>query len=291
MNEERKFKDLKKRTIVSITSVLIAAALIIFSYYLFVEVFLTLLVMALTMIGIWEFAQFCKAKKVEVCTLLMMILGGLEIIAIYLNMRFSWAVEFPIGVMIVAILALFFTRLHKIENSISTIAMQFLGICYVAIPLGLTLKILYPDLSAHFHIRDGRVWFIYLICISKITDIGAYFGGRLLGKRKLAKELSPNKTIEGAIIGFICAIVLSVVFSLVGYYMFDGYFELPILNSILLGAFLSIGGQLGDLAESLLKRDAGIKDSNNLPGLGGVLDMFDSLLFTIPILFFYIHTV
>ncbi|MCH9630541.1 MAG: hypothetical protein S4CHLAM37_05420 [Chlamydiia bacterium] len=291
MNEEKKFNDLKKRTIVSITTVLIAAALIIFSYYIVVELFITLLVVALSMIGVWEFAQFCKAKQTEVCTILMMIFGGLEIVAIYLNMRFGWAVEFPIGIMIVAMLSLFFTRLHKIENSIATIAMQFLGICYVAIPLGLILKILYPDLSSHFDVRDGRIWFIYLICISKITDIGAYFGGRLLGKRKLAKELSPNKTVEGAVIGFICAVVLSVVFSLVGYYVFDGYFELPILNSILLGAFLSIGGQLGDLAESLLKRDAAIKDSNNLPGLGGVLDMFDSLLFTIPILFFYLHTV
>lgn len=291
MNAEKKFKDLKKRTLVSILTALIAAGLIVFSFYILVELLLTLIIIVITMIGVWEFAQFCKAKQIEVCTVLMMVFGGLEIVAIYLNMRLDWAVEFPIGVMIVAILSLFFTRLHKIENSISTIAMQFFGICYVAIPLGLILKILYPELSSHFNIRDGRLWFIYLICISKITDIGAYFGGRLFGKRKLAKELSPNKTVEGAVVGFVCGVLLSAVFSLVGHYAFDEYFELPIINSLLLGAFLSVGGQLGDLAESLLKRDAGIKDSNHLPGLGGVLDMFDSLLFTIPILFFYLHTV
>lgn len=291
MNEEKKFKDLKKRTIASILSILIVALLIVFSYVVFVEALITLLIIGVTMVGVWEFAQFCKAKNFKVATVLMMVFGALEIVAVYLNMNFGWAVEFPIGVMVIALLAILITSLHTIENAIATIAVQFLGICYVAIPMALILKILYPDLSSHFNIRDGRLWFIYLICISKITDIGAYFGGRLLGKRKLAKELSPNKTLEGAIVGFICAVVLSVGFSLVGHYAFNEYFELPLVNAILLGAVLSVGGQVGDLAESLFKRDSGIKDSNNLPGLGGILDMFDSLLFTIPILFFYLHTV
>jgi phosphatidate cytidylyltransferase len=204
---------------------------------------------------------------------------------------FTWAVEFPIGVMLLAIFAFFCTRYNKISDSIKEISVQFFAICYVAIPLGLMIKILYPGLSSHFNIRDGRLWFAYLICISKVTDIGAYFGGRLLGKRKLASVLSPSKTIEGAIVGFIFSIVLSCGFSLIGQLVPNEVFELPMINAIILGAVLSIGGQLGDLAESLLKRDAKVKDSNQLPGLGGILDMFDSLLFTIPILFFYLHTV
>lgn len=291
MNLKTNFKDLKGRTIVSIFSILIVLTLIFFSYIIWVEALVTLLIIAVTMIGIWEFAQFCKAKNINACSSVMMAFGALEIVAIYLNMRFPWAAEFPLGIMIVAILVLFFTRLHKIENSIETISTQFLGICYVAIPMGLILKILYPELSSHFNIRDGRLWFIYLIAITKITDIGAYFGGRMFGKRKLAPQLSPNKTIEGAIIGLLCSIALSVGFSLVGHYSFDQYFELPLASAIVLGIVLSIAGQLGDLGESLLKRDAMIKDSNQLPGLGGVLDMFDSLLFTIPVLFFYLHTV
>lgn len=67
-------------------------------------------------------------------------------------------------------------------------------------------------------------------------------------------------------------------------------FALPLLNSVFLGSAISIAGQFGDLSESLLKRDAGVKDSNKLPGFGGVLDLFDSLLFSTPILFFYLNS-
>lgn len=291
MKIEKKFCDLKKRAFVSLSVVLIVAVLILFSYYPFIEIFITLLIAAITVIGIWEFAHFCKAKGIQTTPIIMMVFGALEVFAIYLNGMFTWAVEFPIGVMLLAIFALFCSKYNKIDNSISSIAVQFFAICYVAIPLGLMLKILYPGLSNHFNIRDGRLWFAYLICISKVTDIGAYFGGRLFGKRKLASTLSPSKTIEGAVVGFLFAILLSCGFSFIGRLVPDEIFELPMLNAIVLGAILSIGGQLGDLAESLLKRDAKVKDSNQLPGLGGILDMFDSLLFTIPILFFYLHTV
>lgn len=291
MNIERKFSDLKKRTFVSLSVVLVVAILIFFSYFPFVEILITLIIAAITLMGIWEFAHFCKAKGIEVSPILMMIFGCLEVFAIYLNGMFSWAVEFPIGVMLLAIFALFCSKSRKIENAISSIAVQFFGICYVAIPLALMLKILYPGLSSHFNIRDGRLWFVYLICISKVTDIGGYFGGRLFGKRKLAPILSPSKTIEGAATGFAFAISLSCIFGLIGKLVPDEVFSLPMISAVILGALLSIGGQLGDLAESLLKRDARVKDSNQLPGLGGILDMFDSLLFTIPILFFYLHTV
>lgn len=290
MNVEQKFRDLKKRTWVSLTVVLVVAALILFSYYPLIELLITLIVATVVVIGVWEFAHLCQAKNIQVSSLLMMVFAACEVFAIYLNGLFAWAAEFPIGVMLLAMFVFFCTKYNKITDSISSIAVQFFGICYVAIPLALMLKILYPGLSSYFHIRDGRMWFAYLICISKVTDIGAYFGGRLFGKRQLAPILSPNKTIEGAVIGFVFAIILSVLFSLLGALVPDEVFELPLLNALLLGAALSIGGQLGDLAESLLKRDANIKDSNHLPGLGGMLDMFDSLLFTIPILFFYLHT-
>lgn len=291
MKIEQKFCDLKKRTFVSLSVVLFVAVLILFSYYPFVEIFITLMIAAITVIGIWEFAHFCKEKGMQINPLIMMIFGALEVFAIYLNGMFTWAVEFPIGVMLLAIFALFCSRHNKITDSINAIAVQFFAICYIAIPMALMLKILYPGLSNHFNIRDGRLWFAYLICISKVTDIGAYFGGRLFGKRKLAPVLSPSKTIEGAIVGFVFAIMLSCGFSFIGQLVPNEVFELSIINAIVLGAILSIGGQLGDLAESLLKRDAKVKDSNQLPGLGGILDMFDSLLFTIPILFFYLHTV
>jgi len=290
MNGEKKFSDLKKRTIVSLAVVLVVGGLILFSYYPLVELLITLIVAAVAVVGVWEFAHFCRNKNLAVFPKLMMLFAALEVFSIYLNGVFGWAAELPIGVMLLAMFVFFCTRCKKIPDSIVTVAVQFFGVCYVAIPLALMLKILYPGLSSHFHIRDGRLWFAYLICISKVTDIGAYFGGRLFGKRKLAPILSPSKTIEGAVVGLLFAIILSVLFSVAGSFVATEMFELPMLSAILLGGVLSVGGQLGDLAESLLKRDANLKDSNQLPGLGGVLDMFDSLLFTIPILFFYLHT-
>lgn len=291
MSAHSKFRDLKMRMGLSLLILVAVAGVIFYSYYPLVQIIITLLIGFIGAIGIWEFAQLCKAKGALVSPKWMMFFGVLEILAIYLSGVFSWAVEFPIGVLLLAIFVFFCLKYRQISNAISFVSMQFFAICYIAVPMGLMLKILYPGLSSHFDLRDGRVWFAYLICICKVTDVGAYFGGRLFGKYKLAPVLSPGKTLEGALVGFVFAVLLSVCFSVIGQKYDSEMFQLPIVNAIFLGALLSIGGQLGDLAESLLKRDAKVKDSNNLPGLGGVLDMFDSLLFAIPILFFYLHTI
>ena len=117
------------------------------------------------------------------------------------------------------------------------------------------------------------------LTVTKMGDIGAYFGGKLLGKKKLAPLLSPKKTCEGAIAGGLLSICASLLFSrLSHHYGWEG-FDLSWKESLILGALISLSGQLGDLAESLLKRDAKIKDSSCFPGLGGMLDMTDSLLF------------
>ncbi|MDI6779751.1 MAG: phosphatidate cytidylyltransferase [Bacteroidota bacterium] len=116
-----------------------------------------------------------------------------------------------------------------------------------------------------------------------ICDTAAYFGGKFLGKHKLFERVSPNKTWEGAIAGFLFAIVAAVAAK---YFLLE-YFTLQ--DAIVLGAVVGIFGQLGDLVESLLKRDAGIKDSSSLiPGHGGVLDRFDSLLFVSPVFYLYL---
>jgi phosphatidate cytidylyltransferase len=136
---------------------------------------------------------------------------------------------------------------------------------------------------------DGRWWLVYLLVVTKITDIGAYFIGRLWGKRRLAPVLSPKKTIEGAFGGFICAILGSLAMVYIGQEFAGKSFPLHPSDALWLGIVIGIFGQIGDLAESLLKRDAAAKDSNTLPGLGGILDMLDSLIFTAPIVYFYLR--
>ncbi|MCX8002159.1 MAG: phosphatidate cytidylyltransferase, partial [Anoxybacillus mongoliensis] len=109
-----------------------------------------------------------------------------------------------------------------------------------------------------------------------------YFVGRALGKRKLWEHISPNKTVEGAIGGVLCALVV------VSVYEWLSPFAPSFLMLLIATVILSVFGQLGDLVESAFKRHYGVKDSGAiLPGHGGILDRFDSLLFVLPILYLF----
>jgi phosphatidate cytidylyltransferase len=116
-----------------------------------------------------------------------------------------------------------------------------------------------------------------------ICDTAAFHFGVALGKHKLFPRVSPNKSWEGSIFGFIFAIATAVAAK----YIVLDYLSLP--QSVVIGCIVGIFGQLGDLIESLLKRDAGVKDSSHIiPGHGGAFDRFDSLLLTAPLVYLYI---
>jgi len=123
------------------------------------------------------------------------------------------------------------------------------------------------------------MWFIFLLVVTKISDIAGYFIGKTVGKRRLSK-ISPNKTVEGSLAGLLAAVFSA--------YLFHFIFPVQLVEALILGLIFGSLSQIGDLAESLLKRDAGVKDSNNLPGIGGVLDLLDSLVFTAPFLWIYL---
>ena len=122
----------------------------------------------------------------------------------------------------------------------------------------------------------------YLILVTKSGDIGTYFIGKRLGKHSLIPRISPKKTVEGALGGLLFSVVVSL--ASIGF--------LPVfslLHLFVMGLILGVLAQIGDLSESLIKRDCGAKDSGRtLPGLGGVLDITDSILFTAPIFYFYV---
>ncbi|KMK77244.1 phosphatidate cytidylyltransferase [Alkalihalobacillus pseudalcaliphilus] len=130
-------------------------------------------------------------------------------------------------------------------------------------------------------IADVGMWLVFFVLLLIwTTDSGAYFIGRAFGKHKLWPDISPKKTIEGAIGGIISAIALGTAFYMIFPQLFESYF-IALLVMLVASTF----GQLGDLVESALKRHYSVKDSGTvLPGHGGILDRFDSLIYVMPIL-------
>jgi phosphatidate cytidylyltransferase len=128
-----------------------------------------------------------------------------------------------------------------------------------------------------------------LIVVTKFSDMGAYLVGSIIGRHQMIPHISPKKTWEG----FCGALGLSLFASLALFRLMPGH--LSMLNwthAIVLGLILGFAAVVGDLAESIIKRSTGVKDSGNfLPGIGGALDLIDSLLFTAPLLFFYLRLV
>ncbi len=283
----QKMADLNRRLVVSSIIGLVVIFFIVFSQNLLVSILLALCVAALSCIGVWEYAQLAIAKGVQPAVKLMVIAAGLVVVAFFASLHFVDFPQLPIFVLAVAIVAFFLNRFKDTQDSLVNIAVEFFGISYVAVPLSLMLGVLYP-VTHQGMAQEGRWWLLYLITVTKMTDVGAYFIGRLFGKRKLSPMLSPKKTIEGAVAGFICAILTSLLIRSLGQSLSPEQFHLTLFEALWLGALLGIFSQIGDLAESLLKRDAVVKDSNHLPGLGGVLDMVDSLLITTPIVYFFI---
>jgi phosphatidate cytidylyltransferase len=135
----------------------------------------------------------------------------------------------------------------------------------------------------------GPALLTFPLVLTWISDTAAYFGGRTWGRRKLIPSVSPAKTVEGAVSGIVGTLLAGAVY---GHFVLGGWLGLPlgIGFGALVGLVASPVAQLGDLAESLLKREAGVKDSGTLlPGHGGVLDRFDSLFFTIPVVYWMIE--
>jgi phosphatidate cytidylyltransferase len=280
--------DLNKRLLVSVVAILVIAFLMIFSDHVLVKSILVLLVAAFAGVGVWEYGQFAKAKALHPALKTMIFVAVCEVFAFFAAHKLIVFYQMPSVVLSVGAVLFFLLHFRDTSDAIFHVAVEFFGVCYVSVPLSFMLAILYPISSSGMS-WDGRWWLAYLILVTKVTDVGAYFVGRLWGKIPLAPILSPKKTVEGAIAGFISAVLCSVGFSLLGTFLDPALFGLSIGGAVVLGACIGVVGQIGDLAESLLKRDAVVKDSNALPGLGGVLDMVDSLLLTAPVVYFYLQ--
>ena len=167
------------------------------------------------------------------------------------------------------------TRASHDQKCTESIGNAVLGPVYVVLPLVMLVLI---DLRL-----NGSKWVFFLLLIVFSSDTSAFYVGKYFGRHKLHKAVSPNKTWEGAVGGLVGSVFASLIFLRIMPSPLMG------LNIIILVLVLAVAGQIGDLAESMLKRNCGIKDSGKiLPGHGGLLDRIDGLLFSIPVLYIYL---
>jgi phosphatidate cytidylyltransferase len=182
-----------------------------------------------------------------------------------------------------------FQKTHN--QPVAAVAMTMLGILY-----GAGLINFLTRLAFGWHEgtrwdsvqRTGQMLILYLIAVVKASDVGAYFTGRLIGRHKMIPRLSPNKTWEGLAGGVTLSLVVSLLFYTLGGGRL-GVLTLRCWDAVIMGLVLAASGVVGDLAESMIKRNAQAKDSGALiPGMGGILDVLDSLLFGAPVLYGYV---
>lgn len=187
---------------------------------------------------------------------------------------------FPAGTMIVLILALF-SRM-ELDKAFRAAVLTLFGALYVGGLMAYMAGIRMIESGGEY----GSDLLMMLFCIIWAGDTFAYFIGRWIGKHKLAPEVSPKKTIEGAVAGFLFGVLAAVGCR------FAFVQQISLMHAVLLGAFVGVLGQIGDLCESILKRSAHVKDSGTiLPGHGGMLDRVDSLLFGAPAMYYYFYLV
>ncbi|RKQ37514.1 phosphatidate cytidylyltransferase [Oceanobacillus halophilus] len=256
---------MKERTITALVALIIFIPFVIIGDWPF-ELFIYLI----ATIGLLELIHMRKTEGYLFPTILAVLMLWIILIrdAAFLSNypKFEW-------VTLIILLLLAYTVLVKNKFTFDHVGFILLSTFYVGIGFFYLLET--RDGSAAEGLKN--IFFAFLIVWS--TDTGAYLFGRAFGKRKLWPTISPNKTIEGAIGGIILACVVTFIFHLIN------PFPHHLLIVVVVTIVASIFGQIGDLVESALKRNYGVKDSGKiLPGHGGILDRFDSVLFVLPLL-------
>lgn len=271
-------KNFYSRIISGFIYVVLVLGSIILGKYTFFVFFALLLSYTL-----YEFYRLCKSAGNHPQVVLGIIISVYLFVAFFFyDLKFIGEIIFlgfiPL-LMTIAITELFKNN----ENPVQNIAFTLLGIAYIAFPFSVLNFIISP------YVQNPEIYvpeaLIGLFIILWANDSGAFITGRLLGRTKMIERISPNKTWEGAIGGAVFAIIISLVL-----YRFIGF--LSPVHTIMVTLLTVVAGTLGDLTESMIKRSFKVKDSGRLmPGHGGLLDRFDSMLFAAPIYYIYISLI
>ena len=240
----------------------------------------SLFIAAAALGGTFEFYHMGRSENRNYPLVYFGLLWSLAVLLSPLTLHYKAVDSLPIIMASATVISLLCTLFHsRRERAFHDWAWTVAGVVYVGLMLSYWLNLrLLPQ---------GRNWVYLAMLVSFANDTGAFFIGRKWGKHHLASVISPGKTWEGAIGGLLSAILAAIMVVVV--LNLNSVFTLPYWQAAVLGCLISLFAQAGDLVESLLKRNMGVKESGKLlPGHGGILDRFDSLIFVAPVVYYYI---
>lgn len=269
-------KKLSKRALSGLVFVSVLIFSILFSKITFISLFFILMLFCL-----YEFQKMIQLKSVFPYTIgiLFFIFSNiLNVEDIPSRMIFEY-----VGVALFLTIFISFASIlfAKKEEVISHLGKIFLSIIYIVVPFTLIVQI--PFLNMQYSYVNTTILGVFILIW--VNDTFAFLIGKNFGKHKLLERISPNKTIEGFVGGMVFTFIVCFILA-------NQFTILSLIQWIVIAGIVSIFGVLGDLIESMFKRQAGVKDSSNfIPGHGGFLDRFDSVIFAAPFIFIYLQFV
>lgn len=269
-------KKLLRRALSGLVFVSVLIFSILFSKISFICLFFILMIFCL-----YEFKKIIRLKSVfpYIIGTLLFVYGNILNVD---DVPSKTIFEYVGALLFLTIFGTFASILFaKKEEVISHLGKIFLAIIYIVVPFTLIVQI--PFLNSTFNYINSTILGVFILIWT--NDSFAFLVGKNFGKHKLFERISPNKTIEGFVGGMVFTFLVSFILA-------NQFTTLSFIQWIVIAGIVSIFGVLGDLIESMFKRQAGLKDSSNfIPGHGGFLDRFDSVIFAAPFIFIYLQLV
>lgn len=279
--------DLTRRVLFGVVAAPVAALVVLVG-----GAALAALLAVIAALAAWEFFRLARADGLTPMEDIGIALAG--VVPLLVHGRYLGVFDLGAAVVAVVVLAVFALSiwLRGVEGRpLSAVATTLLGVVYTGGMLSFGYAIRYHDYAVgdvpagHMSLRlnAGGLLLLLPVVLTWASDTGAYFVGRAVGGRKLIPSVSPAKTVAGAVGGLGGSVLVAWLYVKAVLHP-AAHLDFAPWGLLLFGAIISVAAQVGDLAESLLKREAGVKDSSRvLPGHGGILDRFDSLFFVLPV--------
>lgn len=228
-------------------------------------------VFVLSLMALWEFFNALRQNKFKPIDI-----AAYALLVIYYLIGNNF--ETMMYILVASTFLMLIVPVIDLEYTFVDVSLTFLGFVYAGILFSTVYLV---------NVKINGAYLVWLIFISSwLSDTAAYYSGRFLGKHKLCPKVSPKKTVEGSIGGLLGATIFCGIF---GFVVNKYIYIMPLYHYFIIGALCGVFGQFGDLVASSVKRYVGIKDYSNLiPGHGGILDRFDSIIFSATVIFYYL---